>query len=157
MGKKMFRLLKLSCRVKNKYVDGVPKRWSEFISGHYSKIIMMGLGYHANLPPLLQKRSHGTPKRRVGHNLLLRLEHYQEETLRFLYNAKAPFTNNQAERDLRMMKVKQKISGCFRSFEGAKIFCRVRSLLNTAQKQGWDILESIESALEGVIPAFAAD
>lgn len=154
--KKMFRLLKLSCRVKNKYIDGIPKRWTEFISGNYSKVVTMGLRYHESLPPMVQKRNHGTQKRRVGHNLLLRLEHYEEETLRFLYNAKAPFTNNQAEQDLRMMKLKQKISGCFRSFEGAKIFCEIRSFLSTARKQGWNILESIENALVGKIPDFSA-
>lgn len=152
--KKMFRLLNLSCRVKNKYPKGVPKRWVNFLSGHYFKIVAAGLQYHEHLPPLIQKKDSGTPKRRIGHNLLLRLEHYSEETLRFLYNSNVPFTNNQAEQDLRMMKVKQKISGCFRSLEGAEIFCRVRSFLSTARKQGWNILDSIAEALNGKIPTF---
>ncbi len=154
--KNMFRLLKLACRVKNKYTRGIPNRWTESISKNYFKIIAQGLQYHKSLPPLIQKKDYGIPKRRVGHNLVLRLEHYNEETLRFLYNPEVPFTNNQAEQDLRMMKVKQKISGCFRSFEGAKIFCKVRSLLSTARKQGWNIWNSIEKALDGEVPAFLA-
>lgn len=154
--KKMFRLLKLSCRIKNKYAQGIPSRWTEFISEHYFKIVTQGLQYHESLPPLIQKKDYGRPKRRVGHNLVLRLEHYSKETLRFLYNSKVPFTNNQAEQDLRMMKLKQKISGCFRSFKGAKLFCSVRSFLSTARKQGWNLLESIEDALGGKSPTFIA-
>jgi transposase len=151
--KKMFRLLQLACKVKNKYPEGIPKKWTEFIESNYFKIIEEGILYHENLPPLMQKKK-CKPKRRVGHNLLLRLEYYREETLRFLYDKDVPFTNNQAEQDIRMMKVKQKISGCFRSFAGAETFCRVRSLLSTARKQGWNILNIIEDALNGQMPIF---
>jgi transposase len=154
--RKMYRLLRLSCRVKNKYPKVIPKKWIDFISRNYFQIVDEGLLYHESLPPLIQKRMHATRKRRVGHNLLLRLQHYHEETLRFLYNPKVPFTNNQAEQDLRMMKVKQKISGCFRSFDGAETFCRVRSFLSTARKQGWNILNSIMNALNGEIPILLA-
>ena len=65
--------------------------------------------------------------------------------LRFLADPRVPFTNNLAERDGRMMKLRQKISGGFRSEDGAKDFGVIRSLLSTARKQGWDILQALTS------------
>jgi transposase len=127
-----------------------------FVFKNYFEVVREGVSFHESLPAVKQKRNYGVQKRRVGHNLLLRLEHYSEETLRFLHDPKVPFTNNQAEQDLRMMKVKQKISGCFRSFTGAETFCRIRSFLSTARKQGWDILDSIVGALNGEIPTLIA-
>jgi transposase len=85
----------------------------------------------------------GRVRRRTGHNLLLRLRDHKEATLRFLYDPTVPFTNNQAERDLRMMKVRQKISGGFRSETGAQTFATLRTVLSTARKQGWNILATL--------------
>lgn len=153
--KKMYRLLQLACRVKNKFPEDIPRRWKDFISTHYFEIVNTGILFHKSLPPLIQKKQ-WRPKRRVGHNLLIRLQEYSEETLRFLYDRNVPFTNNQAEQDIRMMKVKQKISGCFRSILGADVFCRIRTLLSTARKQGWNILETIEDALNERIPNLTA-
>lgn len=68
------------------------------------------------------------------------------ETLRFLGNKNIPFDNNLAERDLRMMKLKMKVSGCFRSPYFAKIFCLLRSFISTALKRGFKILKAIEQA-----------
>ena len=82
-------------------------------------------------------------RRRTGHNLLLRLTTRKQDTLRFLRDPTVPFTNNQAERDGRMMKLRQKISGGFRSQEGAMDFAIIRSFLSTAKKQGKNIIDAL--------------
>ena len=72
-----------------------------------------------------------------------RLHQFRRDVLRFLHDFTVPFTNNQGERDLRMMKVKMKISGGFRTMAGAKRFARLRSVVSTARKKGWNILETL--------------
>ena len=74
---------------------------------------------------------------------------YQNEHLRFLSDFRVPFTNNLAERDLRMIKVKEKISGTFMSFKGGEIFCRIRSYISTLKKSNVAVLQGLRSALEG--------
>jgi transposase len=74
----------------------------------------------------------------------LRLQNRKEDTLRFLHDPDVPFTNNEVERDGRMMKVKQKISGGFRSSEGAADFAAIRSFPSTAKKQAWRIIEALK-------------
>ena len=93
-------------------------------------------------------------KRRVGHNLLLRLHNFQDDVLRFLSEPDVPFTNNQAERDLRMMKCKQKVSGGFPAFDFAVAFANIRSFLSTASKQGFNLLEVITAALQDDVSVF---
>jgi transposase len=95
----------------------------------------------------------GRAPRRTGHNLLLRLATRKKDTLRFLYDPAVPFTNNQAERDGRMMKLRQKISGGFRSLEGATDFAVIRSFFSTTKKQGWNIINGLTQDPSGLAKA----
>ncbi|MGR3318827.1 MAG: IS66 family transposase, partial [Candidatus Anammoxibacter sp.] len=87
-------------------------------------------------------------------NLLDRLERHQEDVLRFMKDEIVPFTNNLAERDIRMTKVHQKISGCFRSLLGAKMFCRIRSYLSTARKNSMTATQALSMLFNGEVPGF---
>jgi transposase len=115
----------------------------------YDSILREGKRYHADLPSLPAPPGRGRKKQRPGKNLLDRLDHDQKAVLAFFYDFRVPFTNNQAERDIRMAKLKQKISGCFRLKQGAEAFCRIRGYLSTAHKQGWNILEALQSVAGG--------
>ncbi len=113
----------------------------------YWAAVRLGLAFHRELPKLATKANpRGRTKQRPGHNLLERLKTFKTETLRFLTDFDVPFTNNLAEQDLRMMKVKMKISGSFRTLDGAQIFARLRSVVSTARKQGCNILQTLTAA-----------
>ena len=107
-------------------------------------------------PPDESKKQNkrGRTKRSKARNLLERLMDYETETLRFMDDEQVPFTNNRGENDIRMTKVQQKISGCFRSVEGAAIFCRVRSYLSTCKKHGMRATEALRLLFEGRLPDF---
>ena len=117
----------------------------------YDLIVDAGLAYHRSLPPPVKKSRTGQKKRRPGHNLLRRLRDFKEDVLRFAHDFRVPFTNNLAEQDIRMMKVRMKISGCFRTMEGAQTFATLRSVISTARKQGWNILKTLSAAPECII------
>ena len=104
--------------------------------------------------PSQKAKTKRKPKRSKSRNLLERLREYKNDVLRFMVNANVPFTNNQGERDLRMIKVQQKISGCFRSMDGAVNFCRVRSYLSTCKKNGISASEALETVFNKKLPDF---
>ena len=150
--RRMQHLLRRACHATNLARDrGIPLKpgMIALVERCYDAILAEGLAFHAAQPPLVSAavaaRHRGRPARRVGHNLLLRLSTRKQDVLRFLTDPRVPFTNNLGERDGRMMKLRQKISGGFRSEAGAKDFAVIRSLLSTARKQGWDLLQTLTS------------
>ncbi len=118
--------------------------------------IIIGEGNAESPPPDDPRKTgqRGRIKRSKSRNLLERLRDYEDDVLRFMCSPEVPFTNNQGERDIRMTKVQQKISGCFRSMEGAKIFCRVRSYLSTCKKQGISATTALALLFQGKLPDF---
>ena len=122
---------------------------------HYAALLEEG--YWANPPdPPPEAGKRGRRKQSAARNLLDRLSTHQEAVLRFLDNFAVPFDNSLAERDIRMVKVQQKVSGCFRSEAFAVAFCRIRGYLSTLRKQELAVLTALEQALVGhpVLPAF---
>ena len=101
------------------------------------------------LPEQALKRKRGRPAKTKSQNLLNRLDDFESSVLAFFHDNNVPFTNNLAEQDIRMIKVRLKISGCFRTIHGAEHFARIRSYLSTARKQNLNILDSITSAMKG--------
>ncbi len=142
-------MIKLLCRIK-KTVDTAKKANRNELAGatlqkyrnRYRRLI--GAGYRANPPrPPSQRRKgqRGKLKQHPARNLLDRLSKYEAEVLAFMYDFRVPFDNNLAERDLRMNKVKQKVSGCFRSMRGAQTFCRIRGYISTVRKHGENTID----------------
>ena len=101
-----------------------------------------------------KKGKRGRIKKSKSRNLLERLRDYEQDTLRFMDNQIVPFSNNLGENDIRMTKVQQKISGCFRSIAGAQIFCRIRSYLSTCRKQGVKASHALDQLFNGKLPDF---
>jgi transposase len=118
----------------------------------YMAILTEGLAYHERQPPLTQKPgTRGQKARRPGHNLLIRLRDYRDDVLRFLKDFTVPFTDNQAERNLRMMKLRMKVSGTFRTPEGAEVFADIRSNISTVRKHGGNIIVTLALSPQQII------
>jgi transposase len=142
-------LLEMKQEVERARAEGVralPPERRATLRARYDRIVESGCGLH---PPPPSRRGKGRPKQSRARNLLDRLRKHPEKVLAFVYDLGVPFDNNLAERDLRMSKLKQKISGGFRTAEGAAQFCRIRGYISTLRKQSTHVLTALESLFTG--------
>lgn len=158
---KWAQAMKVFLKELNKKVDDSGGKLSENQSRYY-RIKYEAILDEANNecpPPTTERKpgQRGRLKRSKSRNLLERLISFQDDVLRFMDTVDVPFTNNQGENDLRMTKVQQKISGCFRSMDGAHIFCRVRSYLITCRKHGIAPTEALKTLFKGKLPKFVTE
>jgi len=152
--KKMQDLL-LEINQATEKADGrLTEKAAQDFRGRYRQVLAQG--DRECPPPNLKDHTgkRGRIPRTKSRNLLERLRAFETETLRFMTDKLVPFTNNQGENDIRMTKVQQKISGCFRSFEGAQIFCRVRSYLSTCRKHNLAPTVALQILFSGRLPDF---
>lgn len=147
--KNLRRLLQKTCRlVARRPHKRLTEREYERLQRHYRALLTRGA---QELPPIPAKQNgqRGRIAKSDAHNLWERLKEHEGAVLLFARDANVPFTNNRAERDLRMSKVKQKVSGCFRKAEYAQAYCRISSYLQTMANQGVNPLIAIQMALSG--------
>ena len=142
------KMIELLLRIKEKVDSGVRLDGGEKTAFTEKYAAIISEGFKANPPPEPTKKR-GRPKKGRVLNMLVRLSAHRHEVLAFMEDLSIPFDNNQAERDIRMMKVKQKISGVFRSSKGADMFCRIRSYISTARKNSVSAFAAITDALHG--------
>jgi len=145
------RLKELLFEAKSDPAARSPQRWREL----YRKHIGSGRRSNPHRPPPRQPGQRGRAGKPKVVNLLDRLQEREDWILGFIEDPAIPFTNNLAERDVRMAKVKQKVSGCFRSWEGAGAFAAIRSYISTCSKRGESILDALSEAIAGEARLFA--
>lgn len=149
----MKRLLQQTCaKVTKRKHKKLTNRQYQVLQKHYRNIITRG-GKELPAVPVREKGKRGRIAKSDAHNLWERLKKYEAAVLLFAKKSEVPFTNNRAERDLRMSKVKQKVSGCFRTERYAQAYCRISSYLQTMGNRGYNPLIAIQMALSGQIYA----
>jgi transposase len=121
----------------------------ETFEQRYDEVVKAGIEANPIAAPEAEGKKRGRPKQPPPLNLAMRLRDFKGQVLAFMYDFRVPFDNNQGERDIRMVKVKQKVSGGFRTLEGAKRFGRIRGYISTASKNAKNVFEAIRDAFEG--------
>ena len=130
--------------------DHLPENQIRQFEARYQQILDEGFAQNPLPPqPANAKKKRGKRKKTKPRNFLERLDQHRKEALAFMYDFDVPFDNNLAERDIRMMKVQQKISGMFRTEDGAKAFCRIRSYISTARKNALNVIDAIADVFDG--------
>ncbi len=136
-------LLEVKARRENSERQNFSESELEEFEKRYRSLVRKGLD--ANPSPERQKeKRRGRVKKSKPRNLLERLQNHEKATLAFMYDFSVPFDNNRGERDIRMMKVQQKVSGTFRSEDGAQWFCALRSYISTARKHGYNVMSTLQ-------------
>jgi transposase len=149
--REMIDLLRLACHEVNASPEAVlTASRLEHFSGEYTRILDAAEREHPRVPP--QPGQRGRPKQSPAANLLRRLREHAPDVWRFASHALVPFTNNAAEQLMRMVKVKLKIAGTFRTEAGADTFCTIRSYLATMVRQGHSAFECLALVLQGQTP-----
>lgn len=143
--KKMIDLLLEIKKAVEKRKIKLPAKIIKKYEQSYQKIIAEGLKINPIAEANTNHKTRGRKKQSKARNLLARLDTHFKEVLAFMYDPKIPFDNNQAERDIRMMKVQQKISGLFRSYLGAEIFCRIRGFISSVKKHSLKVIDELFS------------
>ena len=146
------KMIKLLLEIKEKVDKGKAKnrmlnaKLIRYYENRYKRIIRSGL--KENPQPIIIKKRRGRKKKGKVICFLERLKTRFREVLAFMYDYNIPFDNNQAERDIRMAKLQQKISGCFRSMGGARDFFRIRSYLSTLRKHKINIMDALKNLFQ---------
>jgi transposase len=149
--KEMKRFLKISHKIvkraKNRGQMSLKEEQIRRLEHKYDDIIQSGHAFFPKIEKVPKQR--GQTKKPKSQNLLLRLEKYKTGIIRFITDFKVPFDNNMAERDLRMIKVKQKVSGTFMSRTGGKIFARIKGYISTVKKNGLNVMDELKGVFRG--------
>jgi len=152
------QMAKLLCGIKKAVeetkgtADHLPAPQIKAFERKYDELLAAGLAVNPDplpMPSAGSPKKRGRPKRTPPLNLLIRLRDFKPQVLAFMVDFQVPFDNNQAERDVRMVKVQQKVSGCFRTLEGAQRFGRIRGYISTARKNAKNVFDAIRDALDG--------
>jgi transposase len=144
-------LLEIKATVENARLadtEALPEKYREQFQNHYFQILADGYQQNPPSESTPGKKRRGRPKQSKARNLLDRFRNHADSILAFMNDFDVPFDNNMSERDLRMMKLRQKISGTFRNLEALKAFCRIRSYISTAKKNGLNVLDALRRVFD---------
>jgi len=142
-------LIEVNEAKKNNEIDHFEKTKINLYEQRYDEIVKEGfVANPEKIPPPDQKSKRGRTKQTPAYNLLRRFRDFKCEVLAFMHDFQVPFTNNQAEQDVRMIKVKQKVSGCFRTLTGAEEFADNRAYISTVRKNDENIFQALQGAFE---------
>ncbi len=146
---RLIEMLLAACQEVERVGGPLPHDRIAYLRSLYLEILAQGEAANPRAPPSGKR---GRTRQSKAVNLLHRLRTYTADVLRFMTDPGVPFTNNLADQAVRMPKVKQKVSGCFRTLRGAQSFCIVRSYLDTLRKQGANLFHALTQTFQAHVP-----